>query len=240
MITAIPCVLVADDDPVSLAFLAAAIKQIGCMTIAAATGNEALSSFAARRPDLLLLDRCLPDMDAPALLALLRGLGCSAPAIATSAELDADTVAVLYAAGFLDTLPKPTTLEILHDLLHRYLGVRPISDSMAASGPAPHAILDDTSALAAIGGDRVALRALRELFAQELEALERDFDDDSTATGSRLHRLRASCGFCGASLLGNATAMLERALRSGDASPPKLVQEFQQACRATRQALAAD
>jgi len=240
MITAMPCILVVDDDPVSLAFLAAAIERLGCVAIACPSGHDALGFLATRDADLLLLDRHLPDADGPTLLALLRQHGVDAPAIGTSAELDATTAAMLRASGFVDTLAKPTTLEVLQQLLQRHLPVKPASAIGVEYGAVQGAILDDASALAAVGGDHVSLKALRDLFAQELAALERDFDDDALTSGGRLHRLRASCGFCGANLLAGAAVLLERALRSGDASVPALMQQFQQACRATRQALAAN
>jgi two-component system OmpR family response regulator len=240
MITAMPRILVVDDDPVSLAFLAAAIEQLGCVAIAKASGSEALNAAAAEKTDLLLLDRHLPDIDGPALLELLRQRGAFAPAIATSAELDAAASAELRAAGFVDVLPKPTTLTLLLQLLHRHLDMPPVSGMVPASGAQQRAILDDASALAAVGGDPNALKALRALFAQELDTLERNFPPDPARSGGHLHRLRASCGFCGANLLADAVVLLERALRIGDASASERMVEFQQVCRATRQALEAD
>jgi len=240
MITAMPSILVVDDDPVSLAFLVAAIERLGCIAIACPSGGDALKAVAAANADLLLLDRHLADSDGPALLALMRQRGITAPAIATSAEIDAAAAANLRESGFVDTLAKPTTLTLLQELLQRHLRVGEAASAVPEPNAVAGALLDDHSALAALGGDRTALKALRGLFARELEALDRDFDVPTLISGGRLHRLRASCGFCGALRLAGATVLLDHALRSGDASAPALVQQFQLACRATRQALAAD
>jgi hypothetical protein len=54
----------------------------------------------------------------------------------------------------------------------------------------------------------------------------------------RLHRLRASSGFCGAVALGAAALRLQRALNSADNYEAALA-DFMQTCHATQRALAA-
>jgi len=238
-----PTVLIADDDPVSLGFLRTAAESLGCAALAAANGAQALKLADARTPDLLLLDLNMPDIGGPVLLHELRARGVCAPAVATSAGLDTAAVAALVAAGFAATLEKPASLEIIEGLLRQYLaldaGVRPalLPDDAQAELP----VLDDRSAIAAIGGDHDAMRALRSLFAQELEALERDLHNampDSTALSERLHRLRASSGFCGAAALAAAALRLQQAL-GRDLASSAAMEDFERTCSATRQALAA-
>lgn len=237
-----PTVLIADDDPVSLCFLQTAAESLGCAAMTAADGGQALKLADTRTVDLLLLDLNMPDIGGPVLLHALRARGVHAPAIATSAELDTLAAAVLRAAGFAATLEKPASLDTIDGLLRQYLvldaGVRP--SSPVDDSPTVLPILDDASALAAIGGDHDAMRALRSLFAQELEALERDLQSaipDSLALCERLHRLRASSGFCGAAALAGAAQRLQQALGRDLASDA--IADFARTCSATRQALAA-
>ena len=101
-------------------------------------------------------------------------------------------------------------------------------------------LLDDRSALAATGGDHDAMRALRALFAQELEILEGDLQTaaaDTKSLSERLHRLRASSGFCGAAVLAAAALRLQQAL--GGAMADDAMTHFVRACSATRLALSA-
>jgi len=237
-----PTVLIADDDPVSLRFLQTAIESVGCSALTAANGAQALLVAEANEVELLLLDLNMPDLGGPVLLQALRACGVRAPAIATSAGFDNMAAAALLAAGFVNTLEKPASLETIGALLQQYLklnpGMRPSRPASASPTAVP--ILDDTSALAAIGGDDDAMRALRTLFAQELEALEHDLQaamPDSRVLSERLHRLRASSGFCGASALAAAALRLQRALAGG--STRDAMTDFLHACSATRQALAA-
>jgi len=168
-----PTVLIADDDPVSLSFLQTAAERLGCSVSTAANDAQALKLAAANTFELLLLDLNMPDIGGPVLLQALRASGVAAPAIVTSAGFDNSAAAALLAAGFANTLEKPASLEAIEALLQRHIGLNPGMRSPLPAGASPTAlpILDDTSALAAIGGDHEAMRALRSLFAQELEVL---------------------------------------------------------------------
>ncbi len=56
-------VLVVEDEPSISSFVAAYLKNAGYAVRAAGTGGEALRQVAAERPDLILLDLMLPDID---------------------------------------------------------------------------------------------------------------------------------------------------------------------------------
>jgi CheY-like chemotaxis protein len=242
MIAAMPTVLIADDDPVSLSFLQTATESLGCSALTVANGAQAVAVAVANKVELLLLDLNMPDMGGPVLLRTMRACGVLAPAIVTSAGFDDATAAALHAAGFADRLEKPASLETLGALLQRHLALNSGKQSSLPAGAPPAAlpILDDASALAAIGGNIEAMRALRSLFSQELEALEHDLQSatlDLRALSERLHRLRASSGFCGAAALAAAALRLQQALGRDLAGDAKT--DFVSICSATRQALAA-
>ncbi|HET8763755.1 MAG TPA: response regulator, partial [Rhodanobacter sp.] len=102
--------LLAEDDPVSRAFLAEGIRACGAELTDCGDGDAALRLARARVFDLLILDHHLPGRNGDAVLAALRGdsgaASRSAPAIATSAARDAEAAALLQ-AGFVEVLPKP-------------------------------------------------------------------------------------------------------------------------------------
>ena len=202
-----PRALVVDDDALTLRFLEAALREIGVDTVSVADGASARVAIANETFDVLLIDRHLPDMSGEALLQALRDAGCVAPAIATSAEVDADVRARMLDAAFDDVVAKPVSVEQLGQVIGRFVHL-----------PAP-ALLSDDEALRAIGGDRQSLIALRGLLATELDELRLSHatPDDRPALIARLHRLRASCGFCGATALGDAAAVAQTALDVGDA-----------------------
>ena len=66
------CVLIVDDDTDMLAMTARWLQKSGYEVITAASGKEALSVLSGSRPDLILLDHRMPEMDGPAVLKAIR------------------------------------------------------------------------------------------------------------------------------------------------------------------------
>lgn len=229
-----PRVLIVDDDPVSLHFLATAVSGLGCSVVAAANAEEALTAPEWAAFDVLLLDRRMPGTGGVELLARLRARLVGVPAIATSAEVTPQIAAELRAAGFVDVIEKPVSLAQLQQALQPYLA--PSRPAAANS----NGLLDDEAGLGSVGSDSEALLALRRLFVEELSDLERTWTGGTDILQQeRLHRLRASCGFCGAPALAEAARRLEAALRGDGTSAQKSLEEFLALCRATRAALSA-
>lgn len=56
-------VLIVDDDPAIRDVLRIALNQGGFQTVEAADGAAALAQFAAARPDIVVLDIMLPELD---------------------------------------------------------------------------------------------------------------------------------------------------------------------------------
>ncbi len=65
-------VLVVDDDPGILDLHSRLVTQIGCQAITARNGREALKAIGQTRPDLILLDLMMPEMDGFAVLDALQ------------------------------------------------------------------------------------------------------------------------------------------------------------------------
>jgi signal transduction histidine kinase/DNA-binding response OmpR family regulator len=68
-----PLVLIADDDPELLALHSRIVAQAGYRATLARSGREALAAVQNLRPDLILLDLMMPEMDGFEVLEALRG-----------------------------------------------------------------------------------------------------------------------------------------------------------------------
>ncbi|HET6603772.1 MAG TPA: response regulator [Xanthomonadaceae bacterium] len=215
--------LLAEDDAVSRAFLVQALEALpGCSVTAVALGQCALASARAIRFDALVLDLGLPDLDGAAVLSRLRGdeaaMSRTAPALALSAELDAQSSARLRAGGFAAAARKPLSVGRLHALLAGLMG-------------AP--VWNDAAAMSALAGRRDAIAGLRTLLRADLPAqlvqvrmaLAMDRPGHARAV---LHTLTAAAGFCGASELGDAVQGLATALADGS-DPGQAVLAFESA-----------
>ncbi len=229
-ITGAARVLVADDDAASRRFLCDGLASLGAQPKACNDGTAALKFARAETFDLLLLDCHMPGAGAWQILTALRGdidaASQESLAVATSAELVASERGALLAAGFSELLLKPCTLAHLR----RVLTLVHIADPAACP-------LDDGSALSTTG-DAATMRALRLLLREELAQLSGELEPlsrDPVGFNDRLHRLRASCGFCGATALSAQTIVLQRQLQEGVRHVS--LARFRHALTATLQAL---
>jgi two-component system OmpR family response regulator len=109
----IPQVLVVDDEPNIRELVQVALKFHGCAVSTAANGADALRLAESARPDLIVLDVVLPDLDGFEVCRRLRAGGNEVPVIfLTARDTSSDTVTGL-ALGGDDYVTKPFSVEAL-------------------------------------------------------------------------------------------------------------------------------
>lgn len=79
-------VLIVDDEPSIVNLIRMNLKLEGYDTVCAYTGREAVEAYAAQRPDIVLLDIMLPDMDGYDVLRAIQELDRSAAVIFITAS----------------------------------------------------------------------------------------------------------------------------------------------------------
>jgi two-component system OmpR family response regulator len=100
-------ILVVDDEEAIIDLVTMALRYEGFETATAFTGQEALDAVATSRPDLVVLDVMLPDLDGFAVCEQLRSRGEAVPALfLTARETTEDKVRGLTLGGD-DYLTKP-------------------------------------------------------------------------------------------------------------------------------------
>lgn len=102
-------ILVVDDHTANRALAQAILEEDGHIVVLAASGQEALDSFAAAPADCVLLDVRMPGLDGLAVCTRLRLLpgGADTPIIFLTASRDVDTFDRAQLAGGDDFLTKP-------------------------------------------------------------------------------------------------------------------------------------
>jgi two-component system, OmpR family, response regulator len=109
----IPQVLVVDDEVNIRELVQVALKFHGCSVTTAASGKDALRQADASKPDLIVLDVMMPDMDGFEVCRRLRAAGNEVPVIfLTARDTSSDTVKGL-AIGGDDYVTKPFSVEAL-------------------------------------------------------------------------------------------------------------------------------
>ncbi len=105
------------------------LKRAGFNVLTAANGRQALSLIESRRPDLVLLDLMLPDIDGFGVCEILRRQPETAtvPIIIVTAWSTSDARHLGLELGALDYLTKPFSPKELVERVQRTLGLKPVA-----------------------------------------------------------------------------------------------------------------
>ncbi|MGA7991113.1 MAG: EAL domain-containing protein [Thermoanaerobaculia bacterium] len=117
-----PLVLVVDDDPVNRLLARGALEPEGFRVKEAEGGHAALDAFRLLKPDLVLLDVMMPDMDGFEVCSRLRGRadGEVVPVLMLTGLDDLESINQAFNAGATDFATKPVTWALLPHRI-RYL-----------------------------------------------------------------------------------------------------------------------
>jgi DNA-binding response OmpR family regulator len=102
----VPQLLLVEDDPAIRSALARALSERGHGVRTAATGMDGLQQAVADRPDLVILDLGLPDVDGTTVLTMLRAVS-DVPVIVATAQDDERVTVRALDAGADDYVVKP-------------------------------------------------------------------------------------------------------------------------------------
>jgi len=105
-------ILVVDDDPVLQRTLRINLRARGHEVLLAGSGRQAVSTFLADAPELVVLDLGLPDLDGVEVLRQLRAVS-SVPVIVLSARQQADDKVESLDEGADDYVSKPFSMDEL-------------------------------------------------------------------------------------------------------------------------------
>ena len=76
-----PHILVVDDDPDIALLVGHRLRRVGYRTTVADDGLKALRAIGDERPDLVLLDISMPNLDGQAVARILQNAGPAAPSV---------------------------------------------------------------------------------------------------------------------------------------------------------------
>jgi two-component system, OmpR family, alkaline phosphatase synthesis response regulator PhoP len=121
-----PLILTVDDEQDVTNLVEFHLTRAGCEVVTAANGRDALAAVAARRPDLILLDLMLPDIDGFGICEILRRDSATAaiPIVILTAWATTDARSLGLELGALDYLTKPFSPRELTERVQRLVNLR--------------------------------------------------------------------------------------------------------------------
>lgn len=145
-----PLALVVDDDPITRLMARAALESSGWNVEEAENGRDGLSAFQRLRPEVVLLDVMMPEMDGFTACAALRKLpeGKHTPVLIMTGLDDYDSITQAYDAGATDFLSKPLNGLLLGHrvryIVRANLALRELRANQTSLGYARDAALEST------------------------------------------------------------------------------------------------
>jgi CheY-like chemotaxis protein len=206
--------LVADDSSVNRRILASLLESAGAQVITASGGVEAVELTTKYRPNVVLMDLRMDDMDGLDATRAIKAAQETAgiPVIMVTASAFGDSREAALEAGCVDFIVKPIQAENLFQKLQIHLNVRFVPLSEEAPEPSPVIHLPSgghIEAAAARIHEAVSIGNVSDLEALALELSARG--DLNAALGAHIGRLTSSFDF--PALLELARRMSETAQR---------------------------
>jgi two-component system KDP operon response regulator KdpE len=130
-----PIVLIADDEPATLKYLAMNLEARGYRVVTASDGTDALRAFRRKVIDLVLLDVTMPGASGFEVCRQIRAVS-SIPVIMLTARATESDVVEAFDAGADDYVTKPFGVR---ELLARVRSA--LRRSMGKSGPEPEPVM---------------------------------------------------------------------------------------------------
>lgn len=122
-----PTILSVDDEQDVTDLVSFHLQKAGYQVLTAADGRQALEVIQRRRPDLVILDLMLPDIDGFGVCEILRRQAATAtiPIIILTAWATTDAKSLGLELGALDYLTKPFSPKQLVERVRYLLDLRP-------------------------------------------------------------------------------------------------------------------
>ena len=114
-------VLVVDDSKTELMFLTEILHQQGYQVRTAENAEQALARLEEEKPDLILMDIKMPNLDGLEATKIIRELSATVPIIAQSAFAYEHDVKAAMEAGCNDFIAKPIAQSKLKEVINKWL-----------------------------------------------------------------------------------------------------------------------
>jgi len=238
-------VMLAEDNPINQQVARELLEQMGLEVTLCNNGREVLECIDSVRPDLILMDIQMPELDGYQTTHRLREnpRWRDLPILAMTANAMADDVRKALQQGMNAHIAKPVDPQQLHRVLSQFLQPKAASGSAGTPEPGPDAQdawpesmpgLDIHSGIRQVGGNaRLYRKLLMDFLGSHQQAARRLEDalrEGDLISAERLtHTLKGVAGNVGADRLAEAAEAIDRQLQDGEAPPQAAIDDFRAA-----------
>jgi len=113
-----PTILVVDDSSFARQSVGGMLKAMGNRVLEAANGYEGMEKAEEHKPDYIVLDLLMPEMNGIEVLRLLKEKGSDIPVIVLSADIQETTQKECMELGAIAFVQKPPKKDELFNILH--------------------------------------------------------------------------------------------------------------------------
>ncbi|WP_176330102.1 response regulator [Oceanospirillum sanctuarii] len=229
--TSAPTILVVDDNASNLLLASTLLKEFGLNVTQANSGKKAIEEVIRKRPDLILMDIQMPDMDGMETTRRIRNLSPyyeDLGIIALTAHALPEEKENFMAAGLNDLLTKPIDEEKLANLIQHWTGFTPSVMPADAEPPLPEDehlleesmehVVDLEMGIRLAGGKPALAEEMLTMLLQDIPATRDRLDkafhgEDIEEMINAVHHLHGATRYCGVPRLALTTETLETQLK---------------------------
>ena len=116
-------ILIADDSWIARLSLKKTLKSLPVTLLEAEDGAEAMEMIRKKKPDLVLLDLLMPEIDGTDILRLMKEESIDIPTIVLSANIQETTVKEVNSLGAVAYIHKPADPTLLLNTIRKIIKV---------------------------------------------------------------------------------------------------------------------
>jgi two-component system OmpR family response regulator len=115
-------VLVIDDSSFQRKILSSLLKELGHTILTSVNGREGLYTAVREKPDLIITDLLMPDLDGFTFLREAKTAGVAIPVLILTSDIQTATKNKCFALGAAGVMNKPVKKENLAEMIRQVLG----------------------------------------------------------------------------------------------------------------------
>ena len=212
-------ILLVEDNEMNSFIACQSLHYFGCIVDTASNGIEAIEKLAVQKPDLILMDIQMPEMDGIEATKFIRDeMAISTPIIALTANAFKRDIDLYLSIGMNDYVTKPFEENVLFNTIANTLNIKtktPTLTNILQSKPSNETPLYDLTNIKTLSrGDQSFVNKMIEIFVEHtptsVTEIKVAFENQDYLTISKIaHRMKPSIDNMGIHLLKNPIRELE-------------------------------